>query len=105
MAADKRNLGCRAVAVYFFDLHHGGQIVEDTEGQDLPDLRSVEQVARKGVIELIYDNLRRGVSPLGWSFGVRDGEGRTALLLRFEDVLRHPAGGGGSRLAFAARRA
>ena len=81
------------VAVYFFDLHHGGEIVEDTEGQDLPDLRSVEQVARKGVIELIYDNLRRGVSPLGWSFGVRDREGRIALLLRFEDVFRQPRAG------------
>ena len=76
--------------VYFFDLHRGDEIAEDAEGQDLPDLRSVERVARRSVIELIYENLRRGVSPLGWSFGVRDRDGRPALMLPFEDVLKQP---------------
>jgi hypothetical protein len=76
--------------VYYFDLHRHGEIAEDVEGQDLPDLNSVEHVARRGVIELIYENLRRGISPLGWSFGVRDREGRTALTLRFEDVFERP---------------
>jgi hypothetical protein len=78
------------VPVYYFDLHHAGEIAEDSEGQELPDLHSAEHVARQGVIELIYENLRRGVSPLGWSFGVRDRDGRMALMLRFEDVLKQP---------------
>jgi hypothetical protein len=82
-----------AVPVYFFDLHRGGEVAEDVEGQDLPDLHSAERVARRGVIELIYDSLRRGVSPLGWSFGVRDGDGRIALVLPFDDVFRQPRAG------------
>jgi len=87
------------MAVYFFDLHRGEEIVVDTEGHDLPDLQSVEQVARGGVVELIYDSLRQGVSPLGWSYTVRDREGRTVLVLRFEDVFRQPGAGPAAQTA------
>ena len=48
------------MAKYYFDLREGGSLVEDDEGQELPDLDAAEREAAEVAAEISRDKLPKG---------------------------------------------
>jgi hypothetical protein len=65
------------MAVYYFDLHDGDEIVPDEEGMELRDLTAVQEEAARALAGLSWDAVRNLTGTQGhrMAIEVRDGLG------------------------------
>ena len=72
------------MAVYYFDLRDGSEIVPDEEGMDLSDLVAVQEEAARALANLSWDTVRNfaGAQSHTMSVEVRDSAG-PVLQVRF----------------------
>ena len=75
---------------YHFDVRDGETLMEDFDGQILPDLTAARHVARVAAVESIYDNLLCGITTDSRQFQVRDDLGRVVFTMPFVDALTLP---------------
>lgn len=74
------------MARYFFHLRDG-QYISDTEGTELPDIRSAQREAVKFAGGLLRDNADKFWNGEDWRFEVTDGTGLVLFTLHFSAVV------------------
>ena len=72
---------------FFFHLRDGGELIEDPDGSDLPDLDAARAEAIAGAREAVAEGVRAGKPVLGRSVEIADGAGRVLATVTARDVL------------------
>jgi len=76
--------------MYYFHHQKADQLLQDDEGDDLPDLAAARDEAFQSARELIANAARAGRDARNESFVVVDDLGQTVLVLKFVDALDSP---------------
>lgn len=73
---------------FFFDIRQKDNVLADTEGIELPDLRTAEREALISLRQLLAD-LLRGSGPIEvQQIEVLDAAGQTLAIVQLEDAVR-----------------
>lgn len=72
---------------FFFHARDGGDLIEDPDGSDLPDLRAALAEAEAAAREAIAGRIRAGKAVNEQSLEVADGAGQVLATVRFRDVV------------------
>jgi hypothetical protein len=75
------------MARYYFHLTRGGQLVEDLEGEELPDLDSAHKKALICARELLSEAIRSGAGSPADAFVVQDQDGEQRLFVPLTEAL------------------
>ena len=75
------------MARFFFDVINGTGLVQDDEGQDLPDLPTARDVAIEGARSIIEEEVSLGVIDLSGRVEVRDAGRQTVMSIPFRDAV------------------
>jgi hypothetical protein len=72
---------------YHFDVQNGAGLVVDEEGRELADLKVARREAIKGIRSLISAEVQKGTLDLTGRLTLRDANGRTVIVLRFDEAV------------------
>ena len=72
---------------YHFDVQNGTGLVLDEEGRELANLGIARREAIKGIRSLISAEVQKGTLDLTGQLTLRDANGRTVILLRFDEAV------------------
>jgi hypothetical protein len=75
------------MARYYFHLERGGQLIEDLEGEDLPDLDSAREKALIAARDLLAETIRSGTDVPADVIVIQDEEGRQRLFVPIIEAL------------------
>jgi hypothetical protein len=78
------------MSTYFFDLLVGDRVVEDDEGQELPDVEAAWGEANESAKEMIADAARQGFNICRRRFRVCDSSRTPIFTLLFLEALKPP---------------
>jgi hypothetical protein len=73
---------------FFFHIRAAGEIAEDTDGAELPDIAAANDEAVLAARELLADMLRRGEVVDGQEFVICDELGHEIATVPFRSVIR-----------------
>jgi hypothetical protein len=68
---------------FFFHLREDGDLIEDPEGSDLPDLEAARTEAAMAACDMVAERLKAGGPPYTGEFEVRDEAGRLLATVPF----------------------
>ncbi|HEX3674652.1 MAG TPA: hypothetical protein VHU87_10295 [Rhizomicrobium sp.] len=72
---------------YYFHIREGGNLVEDEEGAEVPDLEAAKSEARASARDLAIDEIRNERRVNGRVIEVADGYGKTLATIAIRDVV------------------
>ena len=75
------------MARYFFDVINGTGLVEDIEGQDLPDFSAARVAAIEGVRSILREDISEGFIDLSGRVEVRDANRQLLVTIPFRDAV------------------
>jgi hypothetical protein len=76
------------MAHYFFNIHSAGQLIEDEEGMDLPDLDAAREEAAASVHDLTREEIHEGAAiDTSALIEITDPDGRVLMAVKFAEVL------------------
>jgi len=73
---------------FFFHVHKNGEIIQDSEGIDLPGANAALEEATQAARDLMAEKVKRGDIVDGDEFAVHDDLGKLLFVLPFKSVLR-----------------
>ncbi|HEX8669023.1 MAG TPA: hypothetical protein VF727_11710 [Allosphingosinicella sp.] len=76
------------MALYYFHLRDGTDILLDPEGRELPSLSAVAAAALRDARSIISDAARNGQILFDQQIDVEDSGGRVVHSLQFEDAVK-----------------
>lgn len=89
--ADRRGVPVRAIdrpmPTFFFHIRNGGELTEDPDGSDLPDLAAARAEALVAAREVAAERVKAGMAVIGWSIEVTDGDGRVLAAVNAREIL------------------
>ena len=74
--------------LFYLHIRDAEELVEDTEGIDLPDLDAARSEAVRGARDIIASAVRAGGLLDGQRIEITDAEGRLLASVPFKDVIR-----------------
>jgi hypothetical protein len=75
------------MARYFFDVINGTGLVEDEEGQDLPDFSAARMIAIEGARSIICEDVTAGFIDLSGRVEVKDVARHTLVSISFHEAV------------------
>jgi hypothetical protein len=75
------------MARYYFHLQRGGQLIEDEQGEELPDLDQAREKALAAARELLAEAIRAGVDIPVDAIIVQDSSGEQRLFVPLTEAL------------------
>ena len=73
--------------IFFIHSRHGGEIVRDVEGQELPGLEAAQAAATATVRELLADEIKHATGLPLESVIIADESGKELMTIRAKDIL------------------
>ncbi len=73
---------------YFLHVREAGDLVEDPDGVDFPDVAAARMEAVEAAREIMAEHIRKGLDVSGWSFEIADGSGRPVMTVPFSEAIR-----------------
>jgi hypothetical protein len=73
---------------FYFNVLNGNGLVEDPEGQDLPDLEAARNEAVASVRSILRDEIGSGSLDLAGEIQIKDAHGAMVLVLPFQQAVR-----------------
>jgi hypothetical protein len=74
------------VPLFFFHVCNGEGFVEDSEGQELPNLKAARQTAIKGARDIMAEDLRAGLLDPASFIEVEDEQHNLLFTLQFSEA-------------------
>lgn len=76
-----------SMPLYFFNLRDRGELIEDEEGSELPDVTAAEQVAIHSARDLMAADIRRGRLFLDNAIVITDEAGGIVSTITFREAI------------------
>ena len=73
---------------FFFDLIKHNDVIEDDQGQDLPDIEAAKLEGLASARELIADAAKKGILATSPVFRIRNESGDVLATIPFKDILK-----------------
>ncbi len=73
---------------YFLHVREAGDLVEDPDGVDFPDVAAARMEAVAAAREIMAEHIRKGLDVSSWSFEVVDEDGRLIMSVPFSEAVQ-----------------
>lgn len=75
------------MSLFYFHVCNGHGLIEDEEGQELPDLEAARAVATRGARDIMAGEMRHGTLDLSSFIEIEDMDHQLVYTLGFEDAV------------------